>query len=161
MSNFRDAFIWRLCLEITDIISSQEVEGWRCSLSFYVLQQNKSKLVFKIFCYSFIAVNAVILQKCLYPYFTDEKPRLREVEVIQDIERWGQAWTPGLPGSKLCLTTVLSCLGPVYGGKFCYPLSKFTSSSVSFILYLVDVPQHLFKKEHVSRSWEYQSLPFK
>ena len=56
------------------------------SLSCYVLQQNKSKLVFKFFCYSFIAVNAVILQKCLYPYFTDKKLRLREVEVIQDRE---------------------------------------------------------------------------
>ena len=27
MSNFRDAFRWRLCLEITDTISSKEVEG--------------------------------------------------------------------------------------------------------------------------------------
>lgn len=73
------------------------------SLSFYVLQQNKSKLVFKPFCYSFIAINAVILQKCPYPYFTDERLRLREVEVIQDMEKWGQAWTPGLPVSEAVL----------------------------------------------------------
>lgn len=73
------------------------------SLSFYVLQQNKGKLVFKLFCYSFIAINAVILQKCHYPYFTDERLRLREVEVIQDIEKWGQAWTPGLPVSEAVL----------------------------------------------------------
>ena len=73
------------------------------SLSSYVLQQNKSKLVFKLFCYSFIAISAIIFQKCHYPYFTDEKLGLREVEVIQGIERWSQAWTPGLPGSEAVL----------------------------------------------------------